>query len=670
MIWKFRDWPPVSELRRLMEELDIPPLAAAVFWNRGFRSKKDLNPPLERLPLEGLEQAARRIIEALDKRQRIRVHGDYDADGLTGTAVLLNGLGKLGADIHAFIPHRLGEGYGVLMDRVPEHLEACDLFITVDCGITNHAELKELVENGVSVLVTDHHSPGATPPPGLIVHPALGEQARSALSQRGSALTPLLKGQAHPTGSGVAFLLLWQVYELLGHDPPLEYADLAAIGTVADVAPLQGFNRALVQEGLRRLRSSANLGLKVLAAEHCREFSASEIAFRIAPRINAASRLGQAEVALQLLTTQDMLQARPLAEHLTRLNLQRQRIEEQMLERIWPTIDATRPALVIHDAEGHPGVMGIVASRVLERYYKPVFITADGKGSVRSTPGISAVGALRHAAAHLKRFGGHAQAAGFAIAEEAIPAFTSAIQEYAGQFPAPVPEITLDGWLDGEDLGELHRALQLLEPLGEGNPEPIFFLQGRPEQVRLLGEGKHLAFRLQGVRVIKWRDNGDNLPDELDLAASLMLNEWNGEHTVELRAAAYRPTPRPEEACGAGWAIPVPFRKAVHQAVAEGARVYVHAEGADWFISRGASVVKPQEAAYWFSLPVVPTYPQKVQIALSDKALDNLEKNPHPLIRALGKRVATAYRLGRSTWLGESLRLYWEALACCAPEVG
>lgn len=650
MIWKFRPWPPVSNLRPLVEQLGISPLAAAVLWNRGFKRREDLEPPLELLPIEGLEQAARRIIEALEKRQRIRVHGDYDADGLTGTAVLLNGLGRLGADIHAFIPHRLGEGYGVLMERVPEHLEACDLFITVDCGISNHAELRELVENGVSVLVTDHHSPGAAPPPGLIVHPAL---------------SPRLQGQAHPTGAGVAFLLLWQVYKLLGYDPPLEYADLAAIGTVADVAPLQGFNRALVKEGLRRLRNSANLGLGVLAAEHCREYSASEIAFRIAPRINAASRLGQAEAALQLLTTQDLLQVRPLAEYLTKLNVQRQRIEEEMLQRIEPTIDPTHPALVIHDAEGHPGVMGIVASRVLERYYKPVFIIADGKGSVRSTPGISAVGALRHAAAHLKRFGGHAQAAGFAIQAEEVPAFTEAVQRYAGQFPAPVPEIVLDGWLDGEDLGELYRALQLLEPLGEGNPEPLFFVQGKAEQVRTLSEGKHLSFRLHGVRVIKWRDNGENLPDELDLAAGLMQSEWNGERTIELRAAAYRPTPRRE----AGWAIPVAFREAVHQAVAQGARVYVHSEGADWFISRGVSVVMPQEAAYWFSLPVVPTYAEQVQIALSEKALASLENSPDPLARALGRRVAMAYRLGLSAQLGESLERYWEALSASPSEV-
>ncbi|MCX7601272.1 MAG: DHH family phosphoesterase [Meiothermus sp.] len=644
MTWKFRPWPPVSELRPLVEQLGIPPLAAAAFWNRGFRRKEDLEPPLKLLPLEGLETAARRIIEALERGQRIRVHGDYDADGLTGTAVLLNGLSRLGANIHAFIPHRLGEGYGVLMERVPEHLEACELFITVDCGISNHAELKELVENGVSVLVTDHHSPGATPPPGLVVHPAL---------------SPRLQGEAHPTGSGVAFLLLWQVYELLGHPPPLEYADLAAIGTVADVAPLKGFNRALVQEGLRRLRGSAHLGLKVLAAEHCREFSAGEIAFRLAPRINAASRLGQAEVALQLLTTQDLLQARPLAEHLSRLNQQRQRIEEEMLERIWPTIDPSQPALVIHDAQGHPGVMGIVASRVLERFYKPVFIIAEGKGSVRSTPGISAVGALRHAAPYLQRFGGHAQAAGFAIAEAKIPAFAEAVRAYAAQFPAPEPELLLDGWLDGEDLEALHGALKLLEPLGEGNPEPLFFLRGRPEQVRALSEGKHLSFWLGGVRVIKWRDNGGHLPDELELAAGLVQSEWNGERSLELRAAAYRPA-RPV----AAWATPVPFREAVHRAVAEGARVYVHAEGADWFRSRGALVVSPEEAAYWFSLPQTPVRPHRVQIALSEKALSRLEESPDPLVRALGRRVAAAYRLGLAAQLGESLERYWEALAC------
>jgi single-stranded-DNA-specific exonuclease len=453
-------------------------------------------------------------------------------------------------------------------------------------------------------------------------------------------------------------LLLWQVYELLGRDPPLEYADLAAIGTVADVAPLQGFNRALVQEGLRRLRNSANLGLKVLAAEHCREFSATEIAFRIAPRINAASRLGQAEVALQLLTTQDMLQARPLTEYLTQLNVRRQRIEEEMLERIWPTIDASQPALVIHDAAGHPGVMGIVASRVLERYYKPVFIIADGKGSVRSTPGISAVGALRFAANHLKRFGGHAQAAGFAIVETEIPAFTAAIHQYAAQFATPVPEILLDGWLEGENLDDLHHALQLLEPIGEGNPEPLFYAQGTPEAVRTMSEGKHLCFRLGGTKVIKWRDDGQNLPQTVDLAAALMLNEWNGERNVELRAAVYREASVELSEC---WLEPAPFAHALRHVQAVRPKVYVSPEAADWFASRGIEVVKPEEAEYWFSLPRVPVRCEGVKIALSDKALAALEVADDALQQWLGRRIAQAYKAGRGRAMQDGLERWWQS---------
>lgn len=652
MIWRFKNWPPLQELRPLVEQLHIPPLAAAALWNRGFKSAADLNPPLELLPIENLKTAALRVIEALEKRERIRIHGDYDADGLTGAAVLLNGLGKLGANIHAFIPHRLGEGYGVLMDRVPEHLESCDLFITVDCGISNHAELKALVEGGISVIITDHHSPGGTTPPGTIVHPAL---------------SPKLEGQAHPTGSGVAFLLLWQVYELLGKDPPFEYADLAAIGTIADVAPLQGFNRALVKLGLERLKDSAHLGLKALAAEHCREFSATEVAFRIAPRINASSRLGQAEVALQLLTTRDLLQARPLAEYLSQLNARRQRIEEEMLSRVWPTINPSDPALVINDVEGHPGVMGIVASRVLERYYKPVFIMADGKGSVRSTPGISAVGALRHAAEHLKRFGGHAQAAGFAIAEGKIPDFTKAIQEFAAQFPIPVPEIELDGWLEGEDLRELYDALKLLEPLGQGNPEPLFLVRGKPELVRVIGEGKHLSFRINGLRAVKWKDNGERLPEgAVDLAAGLVLNAWQGEENIELRGAVYRAA-MPDSS--QSWITPLPFRETLREAVANQARVYVSPDGADWFMNQGVQVVKPEEADYWFSLPPCSVQAERVKLALSEKALAGLEAHPDPLIAALGKRLGFAYKGGAAALVAQGLEAYWEAVSPAVPSL-
>lgn len=643
MIWTFRPWPHVAELRPLVEGLGVSPLAASVIWNRGFRTAADLEPPLELLPLEHLKTAALRVVEALERRERIRIHGDYDADGLTGTAVLLNGLGRLGADIHAFIPHRLGEGYGVLMDRVAEHVAGCDLFITVDCGISNHAEIAALKADGVTVIVTDHHSPGAVLPDATLVHPML---------------SPRLEGLPHPTGAGVAFVLLWQVYELLGKDPPLEFADLAAIGTVADVAPLQGFNRALVKEGLRRLRNSAHVGLAALAAEHCKDFTSTEIAFRVAPRINASSRLGQAEVALRLLTSRDMLEVRPIAEHLSQLNAQRQRIEEAMIERVLPTVDASKPALVVHDADGHPGVMGIVASRLLERFYKPVYIIADGKGSVRSTPGISAVGGLRFAADHLKRYGGHAAAAGFAISDSEIPAFTQAIHTYAAQFPVPVPQITLDGWLDGEDLADLQQALELLQPVGEGNPEPMFYAQGKPEFVRTLSEGKHLSFRMNGTKVIKWRDNGENLPQRIDLAAGLVINEWNGERTVELRGSVYRAL---SDELSASWLEPAPFAPTVKWAQEVRPRVYVAPEAAGWFVSRGIEVVAPDEAEVWFSLPPLPVLHQGVKVALSDKALGALEAHPDRLSQSFGRRIAAAYRRGQGRLMQEALERWWEA---------
>lgn len=642
MIWKFRPWPKSSELEPLLK-LGVPPLAAAIFYNRGIRTPEDLDPPLTLLPIRGLEEAAKRVLQALERGERIRVHGDYDADGLTGTAVLLLGLGKLGADVHAFVPHRLEEGYGVLMDRVPEHIDSCDLFITVDCGISNHAELRELTENGVSVLVTDHHSPGPHQPPGLIVHPML---------------TPELDGQPHPTGSGVAFLLLWKIYEMLGKPAPVEYADLACIGTIADVAPLRGFNRALVRRGLEQLRDTQHLGLKALAADHCKSYTASEVAFRIAPRINAASRLGRAELALELLTTADPLQARPLADALSQLNARRQRIEEEMLERIWPTLDPSAPALVIEDGDGHPGVMGIVASRVLEAFYKPVFIIADGKGSVRSTPGISAVGALRAAADHLKRYGGHAQAAGFAIAKDKVPAFREAICAYAAQFPPPQPVIHLDGALEGEDLEALYAALQLLEPYGEGNPEPLFFLSGKPEGVRTMGEGgKHLSFRLGGLRVVKWKDNGENLPPgPIDVAACLTHNDWNGSRSLELRALAYRAANQAR-----GWLEPLPFKAALQEVLQSKAPVYVGSEGAKWFAEQGVEVVSPEAAAYWFALPEQPVRAEGVRLALSEKALAALRaKAEAQRLEGLAQQLVFAYQSGQSQLLAETLAVWWE----------
>ncbi|MDM7325150.1 MAG: DHHA1 domain-containing protein, partial [Thermus sp.] len=561
--WRMLPLPPIGEWREVMRTFGVGPEAALVYWHRGVRHLEDLHPPLDLLPLRGLGEAVDLLLWALRGKKRIRIHGDYDADGLTGTAVLIRGLRALGAEVHPFIPHRLEEGYGIHPARIPEHLEAADLFLTVDCGITNHAELRELVENGLAVLVTDHHTPREAPPPGLVLHPAY---------------TPGLR--EHPTGAGVAFLLLWALHQRLGLPPPLEYTPLAAVGTIADVAPLWGWNRALVQEGLERLKDSKSLpGLRLLAERVGYTGKAAEVAWRIAPRINAASRLGEAEKALRLLLTEDEDEARGLVEELNRLNARRQDIEEEMLKRLWPQVDPEAKAIVLLDDKGHPGVMGIVASRILEATLRPVFIVAQGKGTVRSLPPISAVEALRSAEDLLLRYGGHREAAGFALEGSRFPEFRRRIEAFAARFPDPVREVPLIGLLPPPSLlPELHGALRALEPFGEGNPEPLFLLQGSPEEARSMGEGKHLAFRLDGIRVVAWRmgKQADSLPPELEAAVLLLENRWNGAVTYEAQSVDLR---APGELFGGiePFAFPVSLEEALARAKA-GEGVYVPEE--------------------------------------------------------------------------------------------
>lgn len=643
------DWPDLAQLEKLTAELQVPPELAAAFLRRGLATPADLDPPLEPPPLPGLPEAAARIVRAIAAGERIRIHGDYDADGVTAAALLTLGLAELGANVHAFIPHRLKDGYGLSMERVPEHVEAADLLVTVDCGISNHRELGAISEAGVSIIVTDHHAVGEQAPPGVVVHPAYSDA---------------LKGQVWPTGSGVAFFVLWAVRAALGKEPPLDYADLAAIGTVADVVPLLGVNRALVKEGLARMRESRHLGLRILAERHCSRCTATEVAFRIAPRINAAGRLGEAETALEMLTTNDYVRALELADRLDELNRRRQQIEEEMLERVLPGLDEDAPAMVIHDPEGHPGVMGIVASRVLERYYKPVFIVARGKGSVRSIPGVSAVGALAAAAAHLRGYGGHEGAAGFSIDPELLDAFRRSIYDYVAERAVPTPAVVLDAVLESEDLPAYFRGQRLLEPFGQGNPEPVYYLAGRPANIRPLSGGKHVSFSLGGVRVIKWKDGGDGLsPDrEIDLAASLVENEWQGRRSLELRALAYRPAAGLE--CGEAdfRVIAVDPRAAIERARRDHLPVYAAGEGEGFLRSRGLLLVAAEEADIWFAVPPKPVARDGVELAISDVTFARLLE-PQSLA-ALG-RMLEAGRPGEG-WQ----KVLWGELQGVAEEDG
>ncbi|WP_018112439.1 single-stranded-DNA-specific exonuclease RecJ [Thermus igniterrae] len=649
--WRFLPLPPLEAWRALMEAFGVGPEAALAYWHRGVRRPEDLDPPLALLPLKGLDQAVDLLLAAIREGKRIRIHGDYDADGLTGTALLLRGLRALGADVHPFIPHRLEEGYGVLMERVPEHVEGCDLFLTVDCGIANHAELRELLENGVEVLVTDHHTPRETPPPGVVLHPAY---------------TPGLS--EHPTGAGVAFLLLWALYRRLDLPPPLEYADLAAVGTIADVAPLWGWNRALVREGLGRIPTSTTLGLRLLAEAVGFSGKAVEVAFRIAPRLNAASRLGEAEKALRLLLTEDEAEARELVEELSRLNARRQAIEEEMLKRLLPQADPGAKAIVLHDPEGHPGVMGIVASRILEATLRPVFLVAQGKGTVRSLAPISAVEALKSAQDLLKRFGGHREAAGFALDEALFPQFQRRIEAYAARFPDPVQEVSLLGLLPSPTfLPEVFAGLSALEPFGAGNPEPLFLLSGTPEGVRTLGDGKHLAFHLGGVRVVAWRMGARAVPGQVEAAVLLTENRWNGTVAYEAQAVDFR---EPGELWGGveAFAYPLSLAEALVRArMGEG--VYIpedNPEGLAYAQEAGFRLLPPEEAPLWLGLPPAPVPPRRVEVALGPALRQRLAAPPvlnteEARLKALVfRRLLFAYERRHAGLFSEALLAYWE----------
>lgn len=536
-IWQVRAPAPPGAVRSLCRSLNVPPLLAAMLWSRGLRddAPDHLNPPLMPSGIPTVAAAAERLERAIRARERILIHGDYDADGISGTAVLLLGLRELGGDVEAFIPNRLEDGYGVHPERVAEHAARCELFVTVDCGITNLEEIARLQAAGVDTIVTDHHTPGEAVPAGLVVHPATSPLASGGLPQL--------------TGAGVAFHLLWALRRRLGMDPPLDYADLATIGTIADVAPLLGENRALIKEGLARLPDSRWPGIRATVSQaHLRgEISARQVAFVLAPRLNAAGRLGEAGLGLELLTTASARRALELAAYLDARNQDRRRIQDEMLAQALEKVDPQAPALVVEDPRWHPGVMGIVASKLLERFYKPVYIVAKGKGSVRSTPGISAVEGLRQASAHLQRYGGHAQAAGFALEMAALPAFREAIYGYAAQFPAPTPMITADAVLAGREVeNELWQAIRSLEPFGEGHPPPLFALTDTLDAARAVGrDGATLQLRIGGVKGVAWRLGAlaAELPGGQPVNAAVVLseNEWRDRRTLEFVAEAVRP---------------------------------------------------------------------------------------------------------------------------------
>lgn len=528
-----------SQLERIMRDFAVPPLLAQMLHARGLHAVDAvLEPPLTLTEIPALLEAAQRIKNAIEAKKTIMIHGDYDADGITGTAVLTLGLRALGATVVPYIPNRLTDGYGIHPARVAEHAERCQLFITVDCGVTNLEEIAALQHAGVEVIVSDHHQPGECFPDCLIVHPKTSPKAGQGLPEL--------------TGAGVAYHLLWQLHTILGLPEPLEYSDIATIGTIADVAPLMGENRALVQRGLLHMRDSVWIGMRALLQQtKIPQPSARDVAFMLAPRLNAAGRLGEADLGLEMLITASSQRAKVLANYLEQRNQQRQSIQQVMFEEALTIVDADAPTLVVADTDGgfdwNPGIMGIVASKLLERFYKPVYIIAKGKGSVRSTPAISAVEGLHRAKAVLKRYGGHSQAAGFSFLPENTEKLRQILCDYVAEFPRPQPEVRADALLYPKQISrDILEATDKLEPFGQGIEPPTFALCGRMDFAKAVGREKnHLQLRIAGVKGVSWNKGfeAERLRNSASLEAAVSLNEniWQGKRSIEFIAEEVRP---------------------------------------------------------------------------------------------------------------------------------
>jgi single-stranded-DNA-specific exonuclease len=536
----------------------VPPLVARILLNRGLAAADDIlaffDPSLERLNppfgLPDLEAATARLGRAVRQREAVAVYGDYDADGLTATAVLHQFFRELGLPCVSYIPDRLTQGYGLKIQGLKELAAQAKLVVTVDCGSSDVAEVAWARDHGLEVIITDHHD----------IPPELPEAL--------AVVNPKRQDHAYPFGElagvGVALLLALGVRAELRtegwfkdrQEPNLRsYLDLVALGTAADVVPLVGENRILVHQGLKVLEESRRPGiiaLKEVAELEGKPISYQDVVFRLAPRLNAAGRMGQARCALELLLSDDLAQARVQARYLQNLNRQRQALEEEVLKQARVLIRRqdleSRPVLVLGQEGWHAGVIGIVAARLAEEYYRPVALVSlengRGRGSARSIEGFHLFQGLHACRATLDKYGGHRAAAGFEVAANNLAALQDLLEQAFGEqmgAKAPRPTLKVDAEVELRELDQtFYRHLESLRPFGPGNPTPIIAcLEVECLGSRVVG-GRHLKVQLaQGGNVLEAIafDKADYYPMNgiVDVALGTRVSYYQGRFYPDLR---------------------------------------------------------------------------------------------------------------------------------------
>jgi len=550
---------PPAPRQFLVSNSSIPPLIAQLLFNRGLKEPAqvasflaiDQNLCHSPLLLPDMHRAVARIYQALLSGEPIAIYGDYDADGITATALLVQGFSALGGTVIPYIPHRLTEGYG-LKTAALENLrqQGVGLVVTVDCGITSLPEVKRARKMGLDIVITDHHTPLPELPPAVAI------------------INPKLDGSTYPftelTGAGVAFKLLQALYQSVGREEQLvEMADLAALGTVADVSPLLGENRYLVKQGLMLMNNRPRLGISALidqAGLSGGSLDAESISWVIAPRLNAAGRMDHAMTSYQLLTTDSPTEARRLARLLDQKNTERQKLtastlaqaREQVLSR------GISSLIMASDRDYFIGIAGLVASRLAEEFYRATVVVKTGEklssGSCRSIPEFNIIAALKESQNLLSQFGGHSQAAGFTLPTRNLPRLEERLLNLATAQLTGVdlhPGLDIDAEVALSGLGgDTFQMTQQLAPFGRGNPTPTYLSRSvEVTDCRTMGNGgEHLRFKLKqgdsrwdGVAFRLGSYLADVAPT-LDIVYNLEIDRWQGKETLRLNILDFAPS--------------------------------------------------------------------------------------------------------------------------------
>ena len=541
-----------EKVNEISNKLNLNKLLSTILINRNITEEKQILKFLkptrqdfyDPFLMPDMEIAVNRIIEAIKNKEKMIVYGDYDADGITSITVLKSFLKSIGTDIDTYIPNRLEEGYGLNKPAVKKIADQnYDLMITVDCGISGIEEVDFANSLGLEVLITDHHEVGDVLPNAIAVVDAKRKDNKYPCRDL--------------AGVGVVFKLIQGLSIKLGlkEEEYLKYLDIVCVGTISDIVPLTDENRVIAKLGLMLVNQTKNLGLKsLLISSGYKKIDSSAISFGVAPRINACGRMGHAEEALKLFLSNNINEVAELTKKLNEFNLKRQEIEKNIYEEAQIKIKQSHldenDTIVVAGENWHHGVIGIVASKITEQYFKPSILLCLeddlAKGSGRSIPGFDLYDALAKCQDTIYKFGGHSMAIGITIYKNNLEEFTKRIEQIARSkhIEEFVPIINIEGKINLNDINkQMVETLKDLEPFGEGNKTPIFVFKNlKIDSIRALSEGKHLKLTLKDVNTIVSAIGFNmgalaeeyKIGDKIDVAGVLEINSFNGEDNIQI----------------------------------------------------------------------------------------------------------------------------------------